>query len=141
MTTAEIIDELQNYKILKAQIEELKIKLQELSLISAVDNSIPKTGITYKYNSNTENIALKRTEYENKIKILTLQIQRIENALNALSDVERKIIELKYIEQLTWRNVVYETGKSRIACYRISQQALKHIKAILEVNDTKMIQK
>lgn len=119
---------LYNYKIIKASIENNKLKLKNLEIEYESDDGL--NAISYKDTNSktnkitrvTENIALSniekkekvRRELERKISLETNKIKMIDNALDALPEVERTIIEMFYIENLEWYkvagNVCYSEG-------------------------------
>lgn len=106
---------LSNYKIMKAQIECIDY---EIELI--------KEHIEFlKELRDTESSIIEiNNEIENKKAIkkrLEDCINSIDKALNKMSDTERKIVELRYLEgeKHTWREVGNIVGYSEIYCRKV----------------------
>lgn len=110
------IDLLDKYKITVAEMQNLKIAIEEnqdeeymgCSAIKYSENN----GKTNKFNSNVENEVISR-ESDERIKKLKRELknkqmilQKIGNALETLTDREYDIINLKYFKKLkTWEKV------------------------------------
>lgn len=132
---------LYNYKIIKASIENYKLKLENLELEFDIDDGM--NGISYgeptsktnKINRITENNALKnierkeriRKDLERKISLETNKIKMLDNALDALSDVERTIINMFYIENLEWYKVAGKVCYSEGWCKEKRKESINRI--------------
>lgn len=140
MSYSQIEGILYNYKLIKASIENNKIKLENLELeeqedgVSAITYGEPGSK-TNKFNSATENAAIKNIERKERLKRSikktirreTTQIKMIDNALKALPETERKIIEMFYIEGNQWRNVAFEINYSVRQCINLRNEAMGNI--------------
>lgn len=101
---------LYSYPKVKAEIENIKIDIEELNdslsilgIKGASNNKIKPTSPTYAFNSNVENETIERDE---KIKYLSSLlrskerfIRKIENCLDTLTEEERKLVEMKYFKR------------------------------------------
>lgn len=128
---------LYDYRITKANIMNLEVEIETMSLPSSV------TGISYdkdkinnsKISSITEDLALRKIEKEESIKkrilYLKKRMNQIDNALDCLTEVERKIVELKYIKQQQWWQIAYSVKYSETWCKRVRRIAInKMIEAL-----------
>lgn len=113
----EIKKRLRNYKFLKAKKTEFEFRLKELAYnigpgaLSYED----KGGATNKISSTVENEAIKLADIEEKLKKFIneygLELARIENALDMLSEKERQAIELRFIEDYEMATVCYKLDR------------------------------
>jgi len=133
---------LYNYKLIKASIENNKLKLQNLELedgTTAISYEEPGSR-TNKFHSVTENAAIKNIERKEKLKkkiaIDTNTIQMIDNALNALTELERTIIEMFYIENMEWWKVAAKVHYSEGWCKAKRNEAIK--KMLFTINERKL---
>ncbi|MGG5460042.1 sigma factor-like helix-turn-helix DNA-binding protein [Clostridium sp. B9] len=103
---------LSNYKTMKAQIECIDFEI----------NTIKECIEGLRELRDTENYIIEKNneiEYKRTIrKRLEDCINSIDNALNELSDIERKIIELRYLEgeKHTWKETGNIVGYSSDYC-------------------------
>jgi len=130
MSYSQIEGTLYNYKLIKASIENNKLKLDNLELedgTTAIVYGEPSSK-TNKFNSITENAALKNIERKERLKkriaIDTNTIQMIDNALNALTELERTIIEMFYIENMEWWKVAAKVHYSEGWCKAKRNEAI-----------------
>lgn len=146
MSYSQIEGILYNYKLIIASIENNKLKLKNLELedqeledgVSAITYGEPGSK-TNKFNSVTENAAIKNIERKEKLKRSikktirheTNQIKMIDNALEALPEVERKIIEMYYIDGRQWRDVALEVNYSIRQCTNLRNEAMENIILII----------
>jgi DNA-directed RNA polymerase specialized sigma subunit len=135
-----IIEILAEYKSLEAQIRDIEMQIKEFESleeigISAIDYSKDRISQTYKFNSIVENQALRvvdatpilRAELIHK---QTLK-QRIDNAMDVLTEEEKTIIKLKFIDDMKWYRVAIELLKSERSCKQIGDKALEKLEKIL----------
>lgn len=103
---------LSNYKTMKAQIEcidyEIELLKEHIEFLKGfrdTENSIIESNKEIKHKK-----AIK--------KMLEECINSIDNALNELSDIERKIVELRYLEleKHTWKEISSIVGYSSDYC-------------------------
>lgn len=108
---------LYNYPILEAKIKNLELELDELleyDVLPASSNNIKPGSTTNAISNSVESEVVKRDDnqrakcIQKKIKKLQRQKQKIENALEALSDDQREIVELKYFKQRSLRWICNE---------------------------------
>lgn len=128
---------LRNYKFIKAEKAELEFQIQELQFeigpggLSYED----KGGPTYKISSSVESNALKIVEIEEALNKLVsekgIEIKRIENALNMLSDKERQAIELRFIEDYEMATVCYKLDRSITAVKGYLKNGLNKMEKLL----------
>lgn len=84
--------------------------------------------VTHNYkNSVTENLAIKLAILDEKIKKLKSDIEKVELLLDYLEEREKRIIELKIFECLTWRQVSKRMGVPVVTCYKIMVRINKKI--------------
>ena len=135
---------LYNYKLIKASIENNKLKLQNLELedgTTAISYEEPSSK-TNKFHSITENAAIKNIERKEKLKkkiaIDTNTIQMIDNALNALTELERAIIEMFYIENMEWWKVAAKVHYSEGWCKAKRNEAINKMLFTINENNPKI---
>lgn len=102
---------LYSYPKVKAEIENIKIDIEELNDVigikGASDNQIKPSTPTYAFNSNVENEVINRDEklQENTLNLQRLLrskerfIKKIDNSLATLKDDEMKLVEFKYFKR------------------------------------------
>lgn len=119
---------LYNYKSIKLAIENLKIELYAMdeTVIGAIDYK-ESTEKTNKFNSVVENNFMKKELLKSRIKHMQTKIEQIDKALAILPDIEREIINYKYIEGKNYYEFTYKVYKSERQCRRIKDRALKKI--------------
>lgn len=97
---------LYNYSTLKAEIKNMKLDLEILENdyegIGAISYE-EKTGPTNKINSSVENEIIRRDEkiiqLRKKIRYKDIQIEKIDNILELLSEKEQLYVQLKYMKK------------------------------------------
>jgi RNA polymerase sigma factor (sigma-70 family) len=135
-TSAEI---LKDYKRLKAIIKDYELKLEELDFDTTGPRAMAYDGDrispTFKFNSETENTVIKREE---RVKDLTIKkrvteiiIERVENAIDSLKERERKVVELKYINDKTYEEIAEIIDRTPIRCQQIMDEAIEKIDIIM----------
>lgn len=145
MSYSQVEGILYNYKLIKASIENNKLRLENLELedledgVSAITYGEPSSK-TNKFNSVVENATIKNIEAKERVKRSlektiakeTNKLKMIDNALSVLADTERKIIELYYIEGHQWRTVALEVNYSIRQCINLRDKAMGDI--LLTIN-------
>lgn len=134
-----IVQRLNNLKKLKAEIRNIELNVEELreaENIGLHSNGLSeKVGPTYKFNSVTENEAIdiinKVEELENLKRVKEREIERLENALNILGDIEKEIIQTRHIDNRRWDTVTYKLDRSYTTCKSIEVQAIKKLEEFL----------
>lgn len=142
MSYSQVEGILYNYKLIKASIANNELKLENLELddeemedgVSAISYEEPSSK-TNKFNSVVENATIKNIKAKDKAKAelrktITREsnkIKMIDNALAALPETERKIIELFYIEDLSWWKVAAEVCYSEGWCKEKRKETIERI--------------
>jgi DNA-directed RNA polymerase specialized sigma subunit len=137
-----IVHRLKAYKKLKAEIKSIDLEIEELHDSSNIGPSgisyDEKTGATNKFSSQTENQAItladKVTLLEREKRSKEREIEKIDNALSILSDKERQVLEIKYINGCRWDTVTYKLDISYQRCKQIEEDAVKKILPFLNKN-------
>lgn len=122
--------QLQEYYWLRKNIKKLEEKLLEL------DSEAKRVTVSYSAaksrgtsNDKMANIISKIIEVQNQINKLTVQAYEqamaIEKAILALPNRERYLIRLRYIEGLSWYEIMAEMHYSWKQVHRIHSEALK----------------
>lgn len=115
----------------KARVEQL-LNQYRLYLLQVPDDFLPKVTSTYsivppsitnEFHSSTEDVALKRLDWEIQRDKFLKKIQR---AVNRLSQRERQIIVMLYmqLEEMYDYEVYAEMGMSQRSYYRVKAKAL-----------------
>ena len=126
---------LYNYKSIKASIVNLEMELQEDPLgTSAMKYDFEKTSQTHNISSSVESEVItieKRKEHiQKEIAIAKYTIRKIDNAVESLGYLEKRIIMLKYLndERLTWKQISRIVRYSWEYCRKdVRNQALEKI--------------
>lgn len=134
-----------NYKSDLAAKRELEIRIKEIETelksydIRAV--SYDNIGSSYAISKRTENDALEHINDDKKlleiqrinkeIRLINNRVLRVENLLSIVSDEERKIIELKYINLYSWENICVTIEKSFRTCKKKEKEAFQKMFKIL----------
>lgn len=112
---------LKNYNANKVQLEMLKSKLRELEQrtdvgVGAVSYDQPTAGATNAVNSITEKVVISKmettTRLQNELARVQGQIERIDIALANLPYAQRTVLELRYIERISWRLITFHLSYS-----------------------------
>lgn len=119
---------LYNYKSIKLAIENLKMELDTIdeTIIGSIDYK-EATGKTNKFNSNVESSFMKKELLKSRIKHMENKIEQIDKALAILPDIEKEIINYRYIEGKNYYEFTYKVYKSERQCRRIKDRALEKI--------------
>jgi RNA polymerase sigma factor (sigma-70 family) len=99
---------LYNYKNMQAEIKNILLEIEDIENnyrgIEAITYE-EKSAPTNKFNSSVEQEIEQKEKYIEKLNRLITKkenmIKRVDNALEVLSDNERKLIELRYFQNLT----------------------------------------
>ena len=129
---------LYSYKYLKGYLKNKKDELKALedcNTIASIDLDRINTSKTNKISQPTEVSALdniQRAESIKKdIKKVAAKINAIEEAINLLTDTEKKIIILKYYNKEYWDKIAPECNVSKRQAQRINQNAINNVKVSL----------
>lgn len=128
---------LRNYKKILAKKNEYELKIKELEEDIGITEP-PQgeaTGKTYKISSVAENQAVELAEKKGKLKELIrinqLEVDHIENALEALKEWQRQAIKLKFIDGRREDNICYIMDKVPKTIRKYIRDGLKEITDIL----------
>lgn len=130
-----------NYIALKNEVKNLQLDIEELENNYRGCGSIiysEKTGETNAFNSSVEN----EVEHRNKeLKFLMklkrskeIQVEKVDNALESLSNDEKRVIELKYFgnnKKLGWLKIAEIMGFCDVTCRALKNAAIKKMVLII----------
>lgn len=129
----EIEYKLYNYNMFKIGIENLKKEIEylesdEVRSLNAITYDEERTGKTNKISNVIESTMLSISEKilfkEMNIKRLENKIQAIDRALEVLTDIEREVIKLRYIEGKQWYIVAYNVNYNERWCKELRKRAI-----------------
>lgn len=120
---------LKQYKMLQSELENIEMIYGQYSknILKPVDTTRDYISKTNSFSSNTETMAIYLLDYGESINKLKLQIEVINNALKCLNGREKKIIELKYFEGSTWREVSNSIELCEKWCKEIKKESFKKL--------------
>lgn len=138
---------LYSYKMFKISIENMKNEIEyiknEEDGLTAINYDGINTSPTNKFSSSTEDTALSVSEkicyLEHSIRRIESKLERIDRALEGLTEIERQVIKQRYIEGLQWWQVGYQVKYSERHCKRIRTGAIEKI--AIGINGDKAIEK
>lgn len=123
---------LRQYKDLKIEILNLQDQLHNVEDVgNSIDLEREPTSRTYKFNSETENIALKAVTIKSRIDQIQRMINIIERSLEALNTEERKIIELRYCKDKSWNYISIEVRYSVPWCHEMHSKAIEKLASMM----------
>jgi DNA-directed RNA polymerase specialized sigma24 family protein len=135
----ELKERLRNYKKILAKKNELELQIEELEANVGLTAMLQGDAIskTYKISSQVESQAIQLADKKDKLKQLmnsySIEVNRIENALNCLKEWEREAIQLRYIEGRRQESVCYMMNRSWNTVKRYIAAGFKEINDILNV--------
>lgn len=122
---------LYNYNTFKTAIENLKImyleKEKELEDGRPIQYDKERLSKTNSFSSETEKKAIELATIKGRIEIMENKVKIIDNALNALNETEKKIIDLRYFKGEQWWKIAYSVAFSERWCKEIRRNAVKKI--------------
>lgn len=124
------------YKLnaLKQRIKNLERMYQEEQTRAegdGIDYSKDKLCQTYKFNSQTENIAMSLAQIHMTIESLTNRVKMLEDSMLILNDIEQEILKLKYFDNEPWFNIAYKVQYSEQHSRRIRRNAVNKLAVVL----------
>lgn len=127
-----VIDKIKDYRNLKAEIDRLKIELEEIEDVSlkAVqyrEKLSPTNNLTSSVEDQIFKTEKKKKEIECSIRCKERELRKIDNAFTVLDDREVDVIKLKYIDGKSWETVCYKLDRSYSRAKQIEQKALDKI--------------
>jgi DNA-directed RNA polymerase specialized sigma24 family protein len=137
---AEIKKQLNSYRDLRAEHQELLDELQQMDTLIAGPNldGMPRSpGVS----NPTERAALNHMalvkKCEAKLEALTAALEKIEDMIEGLEPVERRLVRLHYVEGRTWERVCEKINYSWRQTHRIHGRVLeKLVAAEMEKRET-----
>lgn len=134
----EVINKLKTYKGLKADINLINIRLEEIEDEILGVSALPseeRTSNTYKITSTVENQAERHLEAKERLlqeKIFKeREIAKIDNSLTVLKEEERDIITTIYINQMRYAVLEIKYDRSFRRIKQIEAEAIKKIEKYL----------
>ncbi|OZV10776.1 hypothetical protein CIW83_18325 [Tissierella sp. P1] len=122
---------LYNYKMFEISIENMEQEIEYLEKedgMTGISYDGISTSPTHKFSSITEDAALSNSEkiqfLQRNIERNRRQLEKIDRAMMGLSEVERIILEQKYIEGKQWWQVAHKAGYSERQCRNIRKDAI-----------------
>jgi RNA polymerase sigma factor (sigma-70 family) len=125
---------LYNYKNIKAEIKNIDIEIIDLGIDYTGCGSITyeeKSAPTNKFNSSVENEIISK---EKQIKYLQNMrdgkqrlIDKVDNALEALSENERKLVELRYFDKLHFKEVALRLNINDTYCMQFKSKVISKL--------------
>lgn len=130
---------LYNYKKLKAEIKNIDIEIEDIKNtyvgVSAIDISKDNLSKTYKTTSIIENEILDKERRIERLESIKLkkenQVKKVDNALETLTEEDRKLIELRYFERLPNYKVAMIFDMTEEGCSARKRRIVENIKDIL----------
>lgn len=127
---------LYNFKALAANLEIKKERLRKFqySGLTIADLTRPgkpggfKTSIT---EAEALNAVKVKERLQRELVQLELKISGIKKALCCLEPSERRVIELRYFNDLPWAQVAAKSGYSERSCFRIREKAVDRVAVAL----------
>lgn len=130
---------LYNYKKLKAEIKNIEIEIEDIKNtyvgVNAIDISKDNLSKTYKTTSIIENEILDKERRIERLESIKLkkenQVKKVDNALEILTEEDRKLIELRYFERLPNYKVAMIFDMTEEGCSARKRRIVESIKDIL----------
>ncbi|MBB6217486.1 flagellar biosynthesis component FlhA [Anaerosolibacter carboniphilus] len=134
---------LKNLKQYEARIKEIEIQIEEykdMQCLCLKGVSYENIIRTHQIFSKTEMQVLEDLELEHQIELLEFEkrhldrfTKRIHNAIESLSDLEKEIIQKKYLENKIWRYITYDINLEERQCREIKNKTLRKILNLLKM--------
>jgi DNA-directed RNA polymerase specialized sigma subunit len=132
MKMEELKESLQGYSYYKQAIENIELNIKEIEfeiLGTPGMSNEEKTSRSNSFHSATEDQAIKLINQKDALKALLrkkeLIINKIDNALSSLTDEEKHIIRMFYIEGKSWREISININYAERTCRLKREKALK----------------
>lgn len=130
---------LYNYKKLKAEIKNIDIEIEDIKNtyvgVSAIYISKDNLSKTYKTTSIIENEILDKERRIERLESIKFskenQVKKVDNALETLTEEDRKLIELRYFERLPNYKVAMIFDMTEEGCSARKRRIVENIKDIL----------
>ena len=130
---------LYSYNSLKVKIKNLKLDLENIEFedLQAVQYDHDKLSETNAFNASVENNVISKEKQiqiiKKKIRYYQNTIAKIDNALENLSDSEKKLVEMRYLrsEPCPWMQIAREMQLEVTNCYKRRNNIIKKISDML----------
>lgn len=131
----EVRNSLKKYRDLQAQYRVLMNRYlsagDPYANMSINYSSVPAGSSTYNVSSKIENALIKSDEKISNSSRAAQELKELDIALEPLSELQRKIITMKYIDKYQWDIVADRTGYSESQCKREGKAGLTRMADIL----------
>ena len=145
-TYKQIEEMLKVYPVIKAEINNIEMDMLEIEnnvgFKGVSDDPRPSTP-TYQFNSTVENEALSisrdrlLSNLKEEKKKRQRKIDRIENAMSILSEIEEEIISLYYFKKSSMTSISYKIDRDKSQVYRKKKYAIRKMSDIMNVSRLK----
>lgn len=142
-TYKQIEEMLKIYPVIKAEIRNIEMDMLEIEnnvgFKGASDDPKPSTP-TYQFSSIVENEALSinreklLSNLKEEKKKRQKKIDRIENAMSVLSEIEEEIISLYYFKKSSVASISYKIDRDTSRVYRKKKYAIRKMADIMNVS-------
>lgn len=134
-----VVNALKNYNRTKAEIENLKLAIEEISIendgVDAINYDGIKTSPTHKISRMIENLAIsninKKEWYKRELRKKVIELRKIDNALEVLDERSRKIIRMYYIDDFSMKDIAAKINLVIPYCSTLKQKGLKEIENLM----------
>jgi hypothetical protein len=130
----QIVEWLKDYEAYKYGIENLKELIEDIADEGmGIDYSRDKISPTNKYNSDTENKAIRmdKLDIQKRIKSMTNVVNSVNKAMGSLTEIERLIIKYRCIENKFYYQFCYKLSLGERTARRKKKDALKKMAIVI----------
>ncbi len=131
---------LYNYKAMQAEIKNIDLELKELENEYVGCGSISyeeKAAPTNKFNSSVENEVINKNstpeELKRKKHKLEIQLEKVDNALETLSEDEMYLVELRYFKKLQFKVIAERIDRNEMYCVCLKSKIIKKLIPLIYV--------
>lgn len=129
INTKKVIEELSLYTVRKIDIEDMKLKIEELKVCDSLGSlSYEERVQTSMKCKNNDSILEEIERLEKRIKLFEIKNKRVDNSLQILSEEEREVIIKLYINKISRTQASKELYKSRKSIKHIEGKAIVKLK-------------
>lgn len=125
---------LYNYKTMNAEIKNIDIEIEELEnnyLECGAITYEEKSSPTNKFNSLVENETINKIykpgELEKKKHKLEVQLKKIDNALDTLTEDEMNLVKLRYFDKLQFKVICQRICMSEMYCVYLKSKIVNKL--------------
>lgn len=129
---------LYNYKKLKAEVKNIEIEIEDIKNTYIGTNAIDTSQEPVKSNKITSIVENEILDKERRIERLESikfskenQVKKVDNALEILTEDDRKLIELRYFEKMPNWKVAQRFNMTEEGCSARKRRIVENIKDIL----------